>query len=134
LGFVVAGSNTTPVLEFVEQALDEIAPTVFFTVMGHRVASVALGRDDGFDFGCGQFLPDRVSVVALVGQQCLNLVGDHPEQRPEALNVVALSRRQHEPEWATFGIASGVEFGAEASSRSAKCLGFLSPFFMPTAQ
>lgn len=134
MGFVVAGSNSAPVLEFIEQALDEIAPTVFLAVVWHRVASVALGGNDGFDFSCSQLFPDGIGVIAPVCEEGLDPVGDHTKQRPEALNVVALPRCQHEPEWATFGIASGVEFGAEAPSRSAKSLGFLSPFFMPTAQ
>ena len=97
-------------------------------------ASVALGRDDGFDFICGQFLTDGIGVVAFVGQQRLDLVGDHAQQWPEALDIVGLPRCQDKAERATFGVAPGVEFGAEAAARSAKRLGFLSPLFMPTAQ
>ena len=79
-------------------------------------------------------LANGVGIIALVRQQRFDLVGDHPQQRREALDVVCLSARQDEAERAAFGIASGVEFGAEATARSAKRLGFLSPFFMPTAQ
>lgn len=134
MGFVVSGSNAPPVLELVEQPLDEVAPTVLFPVMWCWVAPVAFGGDHGLDFGCSQFLPDGVGIVALVGQHGLDLVDDHTEQRPEALNVVTLPRRQHEPEGAALCVASGVELCTEATSRSAKSLGFLSPFFMPTAQ
>lgn len=102
--------------------------------MRDRLAPVALGGDDRFDVGFRQFLTDGVDVIALVGQQRLNLVCDHAEQRTEALDVVGLPWCQDKSERAAFGIASGVEFGAEATARSAKRLGLLIPFFMPTAQ
>ena len=102
--------------------------------MRDRFTSVALGRDDGFDFGCSQFLTDGIGVVAFVGQQRLDLVGDQAQQWAKALDVVGLPRGQDKAERATFGVAPGVEFGAEATARSAKRLGFLSPLFMPTAQ
>ena len=84
--------------------------------------------DDSFYFDCGQFLPDGVGIVAPVGKQGLDLVDDHAEQQPKTLNVVTLARRQHKPEGAALCVASVVEFGAETASRSAKSLGFLSPF------
>lgn len=102
--------------------------------MGDGLASIALGRDDGFDFGFRQFLPDNIGVIALVGQHRLDLVGDHAQQRAKALDIVGLSRCQDKAERAAFGVAPGVEFGTEAAARSAKRLGFLSPLFMPTAQ
>jgi len=99
-----------------------------------RFAPVALGRDDGFDFRFRQFFADGIGVVAFISQQRFDLVGDHAEQRAKALDVVRLPRRQDEAERAAFGVAPGVELAAEAAARSAKRLGFLSPFFMPTAQ
>jgi hypothetical protein len=55
-------------LSFVEQALEEVAPTVFFAVVRDRLAPVALGGDDRFDVGFRQFLTDGVGVIPLVGQ------------------------------------------------------------------
>lgn len=46
LGFVVSGCDAPPVLELVEQTLDEVAPAVFFAVVRDRIAPVALGGDD----------------------------------------------------------------------------------------
>lgn len=102
--------------------------------MRDRLPPIALGDDDGLDYRFFEFLANGIGIIALVRQQRLDLVGDHAEQRAKTLNVVALPRRQDKAERAAFGIASGVEFGAEAPSRSAKRLGFLSPLFMPTAQ
>jgi len=45
------------------------------------------------------------------------VVGDHPEQWSEGLDVVRLSRRQHEPERPTVSVAAGMEFGGEAAAR-----------------
>ena len=90
--------------------------------------------DHSLDFGLGQFLTDGVGVVALVRQQRLDSIREHAEQRAEAMDIVRLAGRQHEPERATFGVASSVELGGEAAARSAKRLGLLIPFFSPTAQ
>lgn len=95
---------------------------------------VALGRDDGLDFGFGEFFADGISIIAAIRQERLDFVGDHAKERREALDVVRLSRRQNEAERTALGIAPCMEFGGEAAARSAKRLGFLSPLFMPTAQ
>ena len=96
--------------------------------MFSRFAPIALCGNDGFNVGICQFLADDICIVALVPQQCLDLVRDHAEQRTKALNIVAQLQRQDEAERSAFGIAAGVELCAESASRSAKRLGFLSPF------
>lgn len=98
------------------------------------LAPIALGWDDSLDFGIRQFLADGIGVITFIGQERLNLVGDHAEQRGEALNIVDLPWRQNEAKRTAFGVTPSVEFGAEAAARSAKRFGFLSPLFMPTAQ
>ena len=90
-----------------------------------------------YDFEQILFCPliaNGVGIIAIVGQQRFDLVGDHPQQRREALDVVCLSARQDEAERAAFGIAAGMEFGGKAATRSTKRLCLLSPLFMPTAQ
>ena len=96
--------------------------------------SVALGRDDGLDFGFGQFFADGVAVILFVPQEGLYLVADHSEERRKTVDIMGLSRRQEVAERASFDIAPCMEFGGEAAARSAKRLGFLRPLFMPTAQ
>jgi len=95
--------------------------------MGDWFASVALGRDDSLDFGAGDLLANGISVVALVGEKRLDLVGGHPEQRREALGIVRLSGRQDEAERSAFRIAPGMELGCKTAARSAKRLDLLSP-------
>ncbi len=134
LALVVACGDASPVLELVEEALDQIAPLVFLGIVRRRVLAVSLGGDDGLDLGLRQLLANSVGIVALVGQQRFDLVGDHPQQWREALDVVCLSARQDEAERAAFGVTAGMELGGEAATRSTKRLCLLSPFFIPTAQ
>ena len=79
-------------------------------------------------------LADGVGVVAAIGEQCFGLVRDHVEELAEALHIVCLAGRHDEAERPAFPVAAGMEFGGEATARSAKRLGRLSPLFMPTAQ
>jgi hypothetical protein len=132
--FIVSGGDAPPVLEFAEQALDEITPAVFHAIVRDGCAAIALGRDDCLDAGCGELCADCVCVVALVGEQRLDPVAEHPEQRAEALHIVRLSRRQDEAERSAVPVAAGVQLGGEATARPAKPLGLLIPFFSPTAQ
>lgn len=41
----------SPVLEFVEQALDEISPAIFGSVMSYRIPAVTFPWDDSFNLG-----------------------------------------------------------------------------------
>ena len=123
------GGNSAPVLELAEQALDEIAPAVFRAIVRNGYAAIAFGGDDHLDAGCGKFCVDGVGIIALVGEQCLDAVTEHPELRAETLHVVCLTRRQDEAERPTMPIAAGVQFGGEADARPARPLGLLIPFF-----
>ena len=102
--------------------------------MRDRYPAVAFARDDRLDTGSGDLGADGIGVIAFVGEQRLDAVSQHPEQRPEALDVVRLPWRQHEPERPAVSIASGVELGGEAAALPAKPLVLLIPFFSPTAQ
>lgn len=94
--------------------------------MRDRFASVALCRDDSFDIGGGDLLANGISVIVLVGEKRLDLVGDHPEQRREALGIMRLSGRQDEAERSAFRIAPGMEPGCKTAARLAKRLDLLS--------
>ena len=98
------------------------------------VAAVAPCGDHSLDAGSDDLLADGIGIIAAVGEERFEAVTDHPEELRKALNVVSLAGRQHEAEWEASGVASGVEFGGEASPRSAEPLCLLSPLFKPTAQ
>lgn len=101
--------------------------------MGNRVPPIAFGGDDGLDCVTVQFVANNVGIIAIGGQQSLDPVSDHVKQWANALNVMALHRRQDRAERPASADAPGVEFGAEATAQPAKRLGFLSPLYMPTA-
>ena len=134
LGFVVAGGDPAPVLQFVEQPLDQVAPAVFRAVMRGRRAAVGFGGDHRFQAGGSDLVADGIGIVAAIGKERFDPIIDHPEQRSEALHIVCLAGCQHEAERKAPGIAPGVEFGGEAAARPAEPLCLLSPLFMPTAQ
>ena len=82
--------------ELAEQALEEIAPTALLAIMRDRYAAVTFGWNDRLDIRPEEFLADGIGVIALIGQQGLYPVSQHPEQGPEALHAVGLARRQDE--------------------------------------
>src|SRR3546814_909543 len=98
------------------------------------VCSSDRGGDHRLDIGLGECVADGIGVVALVSEQRVDPLGQHPEQRPEALHVVRLAGRQNEAEWSSLSIAASVELRGEAAPRTAEPLGVLIPFFSPTAQ
>ena len=98
------------------------------------LTAIALCGNDDFDASLGDLLANDICIVALVGEERLDPVGNHPEQRRKTLAIMGLPGCQDEAERAAFRIASGMELGGEAAARSAKRLGRLSPLFMPTAQ
>lgn len=65
--FVVAGCDTMPVLELTEQALGDIAPKVFLTIIRDRYAAVALGWNERLTVRLDELLSDGNSVIALIG-------------------------------------------------------------------
>lgn len=95
--------------------------------MEGRIATTTLGRDHGSDTVERDLLANGVGVIATIGEQRLGLIGDHPEQRAEALHIVGFARRQDEAERTAFSVTGGVEFRGEPAARSAKRLGRLSP-------
>ncbi len=133
-GFVVAGGNPAPVLEFVEQPLDKIAPFVFGPVVRDGVKTIALCRDHRFDACGGDFLADSIGIIAAICEERLDAVGHHAEQRCKALHIARSAGCQHEAEREASGIAPRVEPGRKAAARPARPLCLLSPLFMPPAQ
>lgn len=80
LDLVAAGGDMTPVLEFVEQALDPVASLVFGAVVRGGIAPVGPWRDHRLDARYLALLADRIGIAAPVRQQDLDPIGYHAEQ------------------------------------------------------
>lgn len=90
--------------------------------MRDRCSAVASGSNDRLDTRLGKGRVDGVGVIALVHDQRVDPVGQHSEQRSQALYVMGLSRRQNEAQRSALTIAAGVPLDREAASRTAKPL------------
>ena len=88
----------------------------FFVRSCGRVTTVALGRDDRFDARRRDLVGDRIRIVAAIGKECFDPIGDHAEQRGKALHVMRLAGRQDEAERQASGIAPGMQLCGEAAS------------------
>ena len=70
-GFVVAGGQSSGILELVEAALDHVAQGVDCGIDGQLYQPVPLGRDHGDAATLFHVFANEVSIIALVGQQHL---------------------------------------------------------------
>jgi hypothetical protein len=132
-GLVEARGDASPVFELVEQALDQVALPIGVAVVWDGIAAVVFRRDDGLDTTKQQFFADRVGVIALVGDQRLDLVFDEPEEGEERLPIVDFAAGEDEAERPAFAVAAGVDLGGEATARAAQSLRVLIPPFTPAA-
>ena len=115
--FVVACSDATKMLEFVEEALDEVAFAVEDKVACPRCLAIGLGRDHRGDSALGEFVDQRIGVVSLVADERTR-IGIF-EQRLRASQVMVLPLREHQAARITQGIDESVDFGGQSSARSA---------------
>ena len=67
--FVVAGRNDPQVLNFIEEALDEVALAVKCEIAVAFGLSVGFGGDYRRDFSLGKAIDEQISVVGLVCDQ-----------------------------------------------------------------
>lgn len=98
-------------------ALNEISQSIFFAVMLDGISAIALGRNDGLNCSFRQRFTGGICVIAFVGQQRINLLADHAQQRAEALDIAHLAWRQDKPDRAAFGIASNMPVVAQRRYR-----------------
>lgn len=103
-------------LEVPEHALDAVPVPVSTDVAGDGFAPVGLWRDDRQDTAHQQVLPDRIAVIAFVGQQRVGLVD---RQRHEVLDSAVIRRfaaGQDEAERASLIVAAGMDFARKAAA------------------
>ena len=105
----VARGNGTKVLEFIEEALDEIALAIEGKVARRRRSAVGFRRDHGSDFSLVESRAERIGVISLVTDNCLWI--DARKQRLGASQIVGLARREYDIDGIAERIDKGVNFG-----------------------
>jgi hypothetical protein len=127
--FVVACGDGTKVLEFVEEALDEIAFAVEREIAIPRGLAIGLWGNHGDDLALVESVDQRVSIVSLVADQGLRIGGVN--QRLRASQIVGLPWREHHLDGIAQGVDEQMDFGGQSAARSADCL--LAVFFRAPA-
>ena len=116
-------------LEFIEEALDEVSFAVEREIAGPRHLTICFWRNHRGDTSLGESADQRISVVSLVAKQGAR-VGAFKQGR-RASQVVGLSRRQYQFDWIAQGINEGMDFGRQSAAGSTDRL--LARFFCAPA-
>jgi hypothetical protein len=114
---VVARCDGAKVLEFVEEALDEVALAIESEVARQRDRAAGMGGNDRRDLPVGEGLDEGIGVVGLVTDQS-RWIGIL-EQGLCTSEVADLARRKHQLDGIAQGIDERVNFGAQSATRSA---------------
>ena len=104
-------------LDFVEEAFDEIALTIKREITIALHFAVGLWRDHWNDCPPIERVDLRIGVVSPVADEGARI--SSLEQRLRAGEIMVLSRRQHQAEGIAQGIDERVDFGGQSSARSA---------------
>ena len=115
--FVVACGDGAIMLEFVEEALDEVAFAIECKVAIPRGFAIGFWGNHRGDSPLSEHADQRISVVSLVAKQG-NRIGA-VEQLLRASQIVGLSRREHQFDRIAQGIDEGMDFGRQSSAGSA---------------
>ena len=115
--FIVARGNGAKVLEFIEEALDEVAFTVKREVASPRDLAVGLRGNHRGDLPLGKGVDQRIGIVGLVADQSLWI--DPSKQRLRASQIVGLTGREHHVDGIAERIDQDVDFGGQPAARSA---------------
>jgi hypothetical protein len=108
--FVVARGDGAKVLEFVEEALDQIPLAVECKVAGQWGRAAGVGRNHWGDVPLSEAIDQSIGVLCHVANQSLWI--DVLEQWLCADEIVGLSRREQELDRIAESIDEGVNFGA----------------------
>lgn len=95
ISLVVAGGDTSELLEIAEEVFDEMAPSVHGEVAGDFGGAICFWWDDGRRAPFVQFRADPIDVESLVSKEGIEL--DTRDQGRNANAVMALPRQQDEP-------------------------------------
>ena len=130
---IVSGCDGAVDFEMADHALDPIAFPVDASVPADFSGSRAFGRNAATHTGRFQGLPDRVGVVALIGDEVAGLLFGERRHFFERRAVVRFPGCEMEAERETSGITETMNLTGEPAARAAKSL-FTSPPFAPAAE
>jgi hypothetical protein len=114
---VVACCDGSEVLEFVEEALNEVALAIESEVAWQRNRAAGMGRNDRSNLPIGEGFDEDIGVIGLVTDQG-RWIGIF-EQRLCTSEVAGLAWRKHQLDGIAQGIDERVNFGAQSATRSA---------------
>ena len=115
--FVVSGSDSTELLEAIEEALDEMACFVAMSVDGPFGLAVAAWWDVGNSTRCFNVLDQLIAVISLVGGDGCGL--DAGDQGGALRDISHLPAGQDQANGVAQGIDAGVNLGGQPTSRTA---------------
>ena len=104
-------------LEFIEEALDEVALAVEREIAIPRGLAVGLRRDHRSDSPLGQGVDKGIGVERLVADQGVGIGAFN--ERLCAGQIMGLTRREHHLDGVTQSIDEGVDFGGQSTAGSA---------------
>jgi hypothetical protein len=115
--FVVAGGDSTKVLQFIEESLNEIAFAIEGKIARRRYLTVGFGWNHWSDVSLGKSVAERIGVVCLVSDERSWI--DPFEQRLRASQIVNLTRREHHIDGIAERIDEDVNLGGQSAAGSA---------------
>jgi len=118
--FVIVGRDGAKVLEFVEEALNEVTLAIEGKIAEQRRGAARVRRNHGGDLPVREGLNEGVGVVCLVGDE-RSWIG-MLEQRLAASEIVVLSLRENELDEFAESIDQSVNFRAQSAAGSTNCL------------
>lgn len=118
-------------LQFAEEALDQVAAAVECWVDGALEASARGGRDVRPGSSLSDEIDNGIAVVSSVGDH-IRSGGELQEQIGDGTPVMGLTSRQGQADRKTVLVDHGMDLGAQSSTRAADGV-ILAPFLPPAA-
>jgi hypothetical protein len=113
-------------LEFSEEALDQVAFFLENEVALPFVFAIALWRDDDGDSRVAQPFDQGVCIIAFVAEQ--RAASDAFEQLPRSAKIVDVTRRHNKPDRIAQGVGERMDFACQTAPGAPDGL-VLAPFF-----
>ena len=128
IGLACAHGDALEFLEFLEEIFNEMAPSVFFGVVGDGDNAVGLCWNDRFDAAFRQKIPEPIGIIGLVAEEGVET--QTFDQGGHAGGFAPLSRQQLEADQLSQPIDQRQDLGGQATPAFTDRL-ILGPPFAP---